>query len=68
MIKKEYKEFWMFKADKRLKEKLDEIRIKRLVNAKDKQITSYKRLSLAMARHEKLLADLANADFVEERR
>lgn len=57
---------WMLKAPNQLKEKLDRIRIERIKNGKDKQMVSYKRLCLAISRHDKLFNDLANADFIKD--
>jgi len=59
---------WMLKAPLALKEKLDRVRIERIKNGKDKQMTSYKRLLLAASRHDKMLSDLIIADLVEERK
>jgi hypothetical protein len=59
---------WMLKAPLALKAKLDKIRIERIKNGKDKQMTPYKRLCLAMSRHEAMLNDLTKADFVEDKR
>ena len=58
----------MLKAPPELKERLDKVRIDRIKNGKDKQMTPYKRLCLAMARHEKMLSDLVIADLIEEKR
>jgi hypothetical protein len=63
---KNNQDFWMFKAPLKLKEELDRVRIERLKQGKDKQIQSYKRLGLAMARHQKLLNDLIIADMRRE--
>ena len=59
---------WMLKAPPELKVQLDKIRIARIKNGKDTEMTPYKRLCLAMARHERLLNDLIIADFVEEKK
>lgn len=58
----------MFKAPLKLKEELDKVRIERIKNGKDKQMQSYNRLGLAMARHQKLLADLMISDLKKEDR
>lgn len=59
-------DFWMFKAPPLLKQKLDEIRIERIKKGKDKQMRSYNRLGLAIARHDDFLRDLINADLKEK--
>jgi len=59
---------WMLKAPIQLKERLDKVRIERIKNGKDKQMTTYNRLCLAMSRHEALLNDLATADFIKDKR
>lgn len=53
-------DFWMFKAPLELKTELDKIRLARIKNGKDEEFLSYKRLGLAMSRHEPLLKDLRN--------
>ncbi len=58
--------YWMFKAPKKLRDELNRIRIERLKLGKDKEPQTYKRLALAIARHEKLLNDLIRADLKEE--
>ncbi len=55
-------QYWMFKAPIELKLKLDKVRIERIKQGKDNEIQSYKRLGLAISRHEKLITDLINAD------
>jgi len=59
---------WMVKAPEELKIQLDKVRIARIKNGKDTIMTPYKRLCLAMARHEKLLNDLIIADLVEDKK
>lgn len=60
------KKFWIFKAPIPLKQALDRIRIERIRIGKDNQLRTYKRLGLAIARHEKMLNDIINADFVDD--
>src|SRR3990167_4953610 len=57
--------FWMLKAPMPLKAKLDEIRINRIKNGKDRKMVSYSRLGLAISRHKKLFEDLNEADLFE---
>jgi hypothetical protein len=64
--KKNKIDFWMFKAPIELKDKLDDVRIQRIKNGKDSEFLSYKRIGLAMSRHEKLLKDLINTDLLED--
>lgn len=59
---------WMVKAPQELKDKLDQIRVARIKNGKENQMTSYKRLLLAISRHDKFLNDLATADFLKDKR
>lgn len=65
MVKPNY---WMLKAPLPLKKKLDDIRIERIKNGKDKRMVSYHRLGLAISRHEKLFNDLKVADLIEDKR
>jgi len=58
--------FWMLKAPMPLKAKLDEIRINRIKNGKDRKMVSYSRLGLAISRHKKLFEDLNEADLIED--
>jgi hypothetical protein len=58
---------WMLKAPKELKDKLDKVRVDRIKNGLDKEPTPYRRLCLAMSRHEKLLFDLSKANLEEKR-
>jgi hypothetical protein len=60
--------YWWFKSDPKLKEELDKVRIERIKQGKDKRFIPYPRLGLAIARHEKLLKDLCEADFLEDKR
>lgn len=60
------KGYWMFKAPLLLKQKLNEIRLERIRQGKDKELRSYKRMGLAIARHDRFLQDLINSDFMEE--
>ena len=61
-------EWWMFKAPNLLKTKMDMVRIERIKRGKDKQPKSYKRIGLALARHDGFWNDLINADFVEDKK
>jgi hypothetical protein len=58
--------YWMFKAPIELKLKLDKVRIERIKKGKDVEIQPYKRLGLAISRHNKLIEDLIMADLKEE--
>lgn len=60
--------YWIVKAPKLMKDKLDEIIKVRLINGKDKRPQNYNRVLLAIARHDKFLNEVANADFVDDRR
>jgi hypothetical protein len=62
---KPMRDFWIFKAPMNLKLALDRVRIERIRIGKDNQLRSYKRLGLAISRHEKLLNDIINADFID---
>ena len=57
-------DFWMFKAPIELKDELDKVRLERIKNGKDVEFLPYKRLGLAMSRHEKLLKDLVDTDLL----
>lgn len=59
---------WMIKAPPILKEKFDAIRRARIINGKDKEMTSYTRLLLAVSRHDKIVEDLSKADFINDKR
>lgn len=61
-------DFWMYKAPPELLSRLEQVRIERIKKGKDKQMVSFKRLGLAISRHEQLINDLINADLIEERR
>lgn len=63
---KNKKDYWMFKAPIQLKMKLDMIRIERIKRGKDLEQQSYKRLGLAIARHNKFLNDIINADLIKD--
>jgi hypothetical protein len=58
--------FWMFKAPVALKQVLDNVRRERIKRGKDLEMKSYRRLGLAIARHNNLIRDLMNADMKEE--
>jgi len=58
---------WICKSHLALKDKLDKVRIERIKNGLDKKPTPYKRLCLAISRHEKLLNDLANANLEDKK-
>jgi len=58
---------WMIQASKEFKKKLDEVRLERIKIGKDKEIQPYRRLTLAIARHERLIQDLIKADFTEDK-
>ena len=69
-LKKNLRDFWLLRADPILKQKMDyviEERIKRgtskMEDIKNNKLT-YQRLSLAIARHEKLINDLINANLI----
>jgi len=69
-LKKNLRDFWLLRADPILKQKMDyviEERIKRgtskTEDIKNNKLT-YQRLSLAIARHEKLINDLINANLI----
>lgn len=68
MNPKKTNRYWWFKADPILKEKLDNVRKERFKIKNEPRLQSYNRLSRAIARHDKLLNDLINADFVEDKR
>ncbi len=57
-------DFWMFKAPIELKTELDKVRVERIKKGKDIEFLPYKRLGLAMSRHEKLLKDLVDTDLL----
>jgi len=63
---KALKENWLVKAPKSLKEKFDEVRRRRIISGKDKEMTNYKRLLLAISRDDVALNRLANADFIDD--
>ena len=62
------KSFWLVKAPPLLKIKLDWVGQERVKIGKDKKTRSYIRLLLGIARHDKMLHDLANADFIDDKK
>lgn len=58
--------YWMFKAPLELKMQLDRIRLERIKQGKDRQMKSYKRLGLGIARHPQLVRDLTEAEMKED--
>jgi hypothetical protein len=68
MNNQQSKGYWMFKAPKELKVQMDRIRVERIKLGKDKEMRSYGRLGLAMARHERLINDIINSDFIGDKK
>ena len=65
---KNKEDYWMFKAPLELKMKLDLIRIERIKQGRDTEMTPYNRLGLAMSRHKTMIQDLLIADLPKEKK
>jgi len=64
--------YWLLKANPLLKQKLDMVINERIKNGLNTSTDirlgrlNYKRLTLAIARHDNLIKDLINADLIED--
>lgn len=67
-MKNNKKGYWIVKAPKALREKLDYVANQRVRLGKDNKSRSYNRMLLAISRQDKWVSDLINADFIEDKR
>jgi hypothetical protein len=66
-------DYWMFKAPPLLKIKLDRIREERIKRGKNrvtdlKSKLTYRRIGLAIARHDQFIESIINADFIDDKK
>ena len=64
-MKKEERGYWMFKAPKELKERLNKVIVERVKIGKDRTPRNYKRIGLAISRSDKILNELINSEFMD---